>query len=129
MTLQIKAVKGHELGDYALALDIGEKLKSAYPGWGWEVKVDDEPTGGVITVISRIFEGFNPLRNPFGLTMHLTTAYSDPSRKKILKRAGQFLEFCGLPQRYNGEDLDLTEFGNNYQLYYKRLNYGYGPND
>ena len=129
MSIGIKAVPGHKLGDWALAVDIAEKLKNAYPGWLWDVKVDDEPTGGVLTIISQIFEGYNPLPNPFGLTMHIQTAWQDPSRKKILKRAGQFLEFCGLPQRYNGQELDLTEFKRNYETYYAHTNYGFGPRD
>jgi hypothetical protein len=129
MTIEIKTVPGHKLGDAALAAEVAEKLGNTYPGWGWDVFIDDEPTGGHLVVISQIFEGFNPLPTPWGLRMHLSTAYTDPSRLKILKRAGQMLEFCGLPQRYTGGDLDLTEFARNYQTYYSGMNYGYGPKD
>ena len=127
--MEIKTVPGHAIGDVALAADIGRKLNDNYPGWGWDVFIDDEPTGGILRVISQVFEMYSPLRSAWGLTIPITTAYADPDRKRILRHAGRMLEFCGLPHRYTGGDLDLTEFARNYQTYFSKMNYGFGSRD
>lgn len=129
MTVQVSVPIGHAMGDVQTATDILHKLNAQYPGWNWKVGIDDEPTGGVLVVLNEVFEWFNPLPNAWGLRIPLSVAYADPDRTRILRRAGQMLEFCGLPRQYKGEILDLTEFTRNYETYSKAMNYGFGPKD
>lgn len=127
--IQVSVPDGHEMGDVQTAADILNRLNREYPGWRWKVGVNDDPTGGVLIVLNEVFEWYNPLPNPWGLKMPLTTAYADPDRKRILRHAGRMLEFCGLPREYKGEDLDLTEFARNYETYNSAMNYGFGSKD
>jgi len=131
MSIQVRVPLGHEMGDVQLGADIKHKLNREYPGWDWDVGIDDEPTGGVFNIISKVFVGDvgYPLPTPWGVKMHITTAYADPSYRKTLRAVGLMLEFCGQPQRYTGGPIDYTEFARNYETYNKAMNYGFGPKD
>ncbi len=129
MAIEVKGEIGHELGDYNTAVDVMTRLNREYPGWEWVVGINDEKTGGVMVILSKIFEAYSPLHHMWGLRVPITSVYADPDRRRILRHAGLMLEFCGLPRTYTGGDLDLTQFARNYETYTKDMNYGFGPKD
>lgn len=100
MPAEIQTVPGHraELDDMLLAKRASDQLAKHYPNHLWGVNVDSE--GGVMNIFA-----FN-ISGRYGFRLKLSTVYTDPDLKCVMRAGGEILERAGMPRSYwDGETL------------------------
>ena len=104
ITTHLSAEPGHsvELDDMLLAKRIIKVLNDHYPEHLWAVHVNSE--GGVV-IIKNFRISFR-----YGMVLHLKNVYADPSLKRVIQFAGEFLERANMKRgRATGEFAEKLE--------------------
>jgi hypothetical protein len=86
-----------DLVDLELAKTIGDTLETHYPGWGWQVNINSDKTGGVVSVLSGVLN--DDLHSNYGYVLHLANIYNyKDTVKKAILAGGELLERCNMPR-------------------------------
>ena len=114
---------GYDLTEEKLGHKCAELLGQHYPGWTWRVNLNTTEKGNVA-----LFENVDlneATHNPWGVQLFMTTLYSDPDLKCVVKSGGAILEFAGLPHKKNdGYEIDTTVYWSNYKTWKEQMAYG-----
>lgn len=96
--MEFRSFHGHEVNidDQMLAADILRKLNKFFPGWGWSVKINSDPTGGTVDIQCAI-GGRYGMRCFLGKTIKFggreyPAVDLDPQRRVVIAMAGEFIE-------------------------------------
>jgi len=83
--------------DLSLATRACELLDKQYPGYLWEVRLDEN--GGVLVIINKSLNEFlSGTYMNYGYTLHLSTVYNDPSLLCVMRAGGEILERADQPR-------------------------------
>jgi len=90
--LELEAVPAHKIGDIQLAKRAMKVLCDHYPGFIWQVRINDEELGGIMTILNltineQIFDN-----NSWGYVLYLSNVYQDPNLKCVVRAGGEILE-------------------------------------
>ena len=96
--------------DLELVARIFKKLHSCYPGHRWEVDYNSELSGGVVHIVNPALNAALSLTNKeWGYTLHLTTLYTDPDLKCVMRAGGELLERMHLARGFHKAEVELTK--------------------
>jgi len=109
----ILSVPDHELNplDIQLAKTISDTLEEHYPGWGWQVNVNSEKSGGVVNVLNGVLNDNPWVNKNYGYVLHLSNIYSHKDTvKKAVMIGGELLERANMPRsRWQGQEPTTME--------------------
>ena len=88
----------YELADMQFATAILDKLTKAYPGYIWEVGLDEEDSGGVLTIVNKTINEVILGQPNFGYVLKLSTVYADEQLKCVVRAGGEIIERAYLPR-------------------------------
>jgi len=104
----ILSVPGHELNqlDIQLAKTIADTLEEHYPGWGWQVNINSEKSGGVINVLNGVLNDNPFVSKNYGYVLHISNISSHKATvKKAIMIGGELLERANMPRsRWQGQE-------------------------
>lgn len=96
--------------DIRLALEAGHLLEKVYPGYIWQVRLNDSLLGGIleihnITIQNQLYTHVN-----YGIILKLSTVYADPGMECVISSGGEILERAGLSRIVNtGESVKSVD--------------------
>ena len=109
----ILSVPDHDLNpiDIQLAKTIADTLEAHYPGWGWQVNINSDKTGGVINVLNGVLNDTVIGRRNYGYVLHLSNIRKHKDTvKKAVMIGGELLERANMPRsRWQGQEPTTME--------------------
>ncbi len=105
--MEITAVPGHKLGDATLATRAVNLLTKHYPGFEWQVRINDENYYGLMEVINLTLNDSLWANCPYGYVLHLYTVYQDPGLKCVIMAGGEILERANIYRGANKGDAPI----------------------
>jgi hypothetical protein len=90
--------------DIRLALDAGHLLEKTYPGYIWQVRLNDSILGGVLEIHNITIQDQLYTHTNYGTLLKLSTIYADPGMKCVIQAGGEILERAGLSRIVNTGD-------------------------
>lgn len=98
----IEGHPGHTLADTELASRALKILTDSYPGYIWEIGLDEEDLGGIMTVVNKTVNEYIFDQN-YGYVLKLSRVYTDPTLNCVKHAGGEILERANLARgRNNG---------------------------
>lgn len=97
--------------DLTLAKTIADTLEIHYPGWGWQVNINSDKTGGVVNVLNGVLNDTIIDRGNYGYVLHLSNIYNHRDTvKKAVMIGGELLERANMPRsRWQGQEPTTME--------------------
>jgi len=108
--IEFEPVPLHKLGDIDLLNRVMRVLTTKYPGYRWRAGVNDDSLGGVLYIMNMDVNAAVWSNAPYGYVLKLSTVYTDPDLKCVMRAGGEILERARLTRGWaTGEEPTLVE--------------------
>lgn len=95
--------------DIEMVQRIFKKLHDCYPGHRWEIEYNSDPTGGIVHIINPALNAaLNWTNKEYGYTLHLSTIFTDPDLKCVMRAGGEILERMRLVRGFHKGEKELS---------------------
>lgn len=107
---ELETVPFNKIGDIELVKRALKVLKDHYPGYVWQVGINDNKAGGIMYILnmSLVAEVFG--MREYGYVLFLTTVYADPNLKCVVRAGGEILERGNMARgKFREEQIDKID--------------------